>query len=171
MSLVQQFDVDKNITLGTLGASTAIFGASEIDGSRENGFRIAKSRITMTMTGKTTAEGPLLIGVCCNVDTVAQLKSILEADPQKPSADTHRGKGTYVRFLGQVGLLTIAIPTTAETNFPSQDNVIEISYGKNGWSIPEGSALQYFAFNLGSALSSGTVFLITAEHFGVWLRD
>ncbi len=168
MALVQQFDVDLELVLSTLAAGAIIRVASSIDSTRENGFRITKSRITVGMTGKTTAEGPLLFGVDCNFDNSAQVTAALNANPQKPSDDDSRGTGSYIRFLGMIGLVPTVFPASDE----GVGQVFEISYGKNGWSIPEGSALNYWVRNNdNSALTAGTILQFSAEHFGVWLRD
>lgn len=168
MALVQQFDQDLSLVLSTLGAGSAILQPSKIDSGRENGFRVTKTKALITMTGKTTAEGPILIGVCANIPLASQLATLLANDAQSKSELNPRAPNWYVRFLAIVGL----VPTV----FPSSDEGIgkmfEWSYGKNGWSIPEGSNLDFFAFNMdSSALTTGTAFNIAAEHFGVYLRD
>ncbi len=166
MALVQLFDIDGNITLGALGGNDAILGVTKIDASKRQGFRIVKSDWFLTLTGKTTAEGPIMIGVCCNMNA-AEVEAAIEADPQGRTDDETRGKGTFIKLLMVLGLLDTAFPT------PDGGRVFhrEVKYGKNGWSIPEGKTLSLFAYNSGSALTSGTVVLFSAEHFGVYLRD
>ncbi len=169
MALVQQFDIDLPLPVGALAAGAAVIANSRIDAARENGFRIVKSQLFLTLTGKTTAEGPIAFGVAMNVPNAAAITAILDADPSDSKADISRGEGVFVKILGVLGLL--------ETSFPpiSRDGpgwMMEISYGKNGWSIPEGRGLVYWARNNdGSALTTGTILTFSAEHFGVWLRD
>ncbi len=168
MALVQQFDSDLTLTLSTLGAASVISVDSSIDGSRLQGFRVTKSRIFITMSGKTTAEGPIALGVALNFESVAAIKAALESDPTGQQSDDDRGKGTFIRMLDTVGLVPTVFPSSDE----GTGKMYEISYGKNGWSIPEGRSMRFYAHNLfGSALTTGTQFQITAEHFGVWLRD
>ncbi len=167
IALVQQFDLDVLLTLGTLGANTVIVASSQIDSGRENGIRVTKSRLWWELTGKTTAEGPIVFGVAANFADAAAIKVAIEADVQSSVANDLRGDGTFLKILGAVGLAPSAFPNNDMGIRP----MFEISYGKNGWSIPEGQSLVYWAFNAGSALTTGTVFIITAEHFGVWLRD
>ncbi len=127
-----------------------------------------KSRITVTVTGKTTAEGPIQFGVECNFADAVAVQAVLDADPQKRTDDNARGAGTFLMILDKVGLVPTVMPASDE----GFGKVYEISYGKNGWSIPEGSALNYWAKNNdSSALTTGTAFQIDAEHFGVWLND
>ncbi len=168
MSLVQQFDIDLSVALSTLGAGVAIAADTKIDASRENGFRLVKSDVHMTMSGKTTAEGPLVVGLAGNFASLQEVTDVLDNDPQSRNADMKRGKGTFLKILGTIGL----VPTT----IPSSDTGVgihfEISYGKNGWSIPEGQKVFFWVRNNdSSALTTGTVVQFTAEHFGVWLND
>ncbi len=168
MALVQQFDSDTSLTLGTLGAATAIVTNSRIDGNRRQGYRAVKSRIHVTVSGKTTAEGPIAFGVMANIDNASDLAEILVSDPQGKTAKTERAKGVFIKILGVIGL----VPTTIPSSDLGVGMLYEFTYGKNGWSIPEGRALSYFAFNLdGSPLTTGTILQFTAEHFGVWLND
>ncbi len=167
MVLVQQFDADLLLTLGALAASTTITVNSSIDASRLQGFRVVKSELKVTMTGKTTAEGPITFGVAANFESAAEINAALEADPQGRASDDSRGKGTFLMILDSIGL----VPTV----FPASDEGVgksyTISYGKNGWSIPEGRNLQFWARNQGANLSSGTLLIFVATHFGVWLND
>ncbi len=168
MPLEQEFDSDTSLTLSTLGAAAAIVTNSRIDGTRRQGFRIVKSKLIVTVSGKTTAEGPIAYGVMANIDNAADLAAILTADPQGKTAKTERVKGQFVKLLGVIGL----VPTTIPSSDEGTGKMHEFTYGKNGWSIPEGRALSYWAFNKdGSALTAGTILNFTAEHFGVWLND
>ncbi len=167
----QQFDHDQNITLGALVAATAIFGASKIDATREQGFRLIMSRISMALLGKTTGQGPIMFGICCNVPSVGNLKEYIENDPQGASSKTEKAKNWFVKVLGQIPLAAIEDGNAGNGWTMLKQSVVEVKYGKNGWSIPEGSALQYFAYNMGSTLTTGAVITIAAEHFGVWLKD
>ncbi len=165
----QQFDHDSNITFGALVAATVAFGNSKMDAARAQGFRLIMSRITAKLTGKTTAEGPLMFGICCNVPTVAELKAYLENDPQGISSDDAKGKNWFVKILGQIPLAAVS---DSDVGFRLLEaDIVEVKYGKNGWSIPEGSFFNYFVYNMGSTLTTGGVITIAAEHFGVWLKD
>ncbi len=167
MALVQQFDQDFNLALGALAANDATLINGRIDGAREQGFRLVTTDLQIQLTGKTTAEGPIVYGVCCNMNA-AEVEAAIEADPQISTADDARGKGTYIKILGMLGLLQTAFPQSGDNT----ERRHHISYGKNGWSIPEGQAWSVWAYNQGSgALTSGTTMLMAAEHFGVWLRD
>lgn len=167
IALKQQFDEDNAITLGTLGAGLAILGTGVIDNTRLNGFRLTKSRIGVTLSGKTTAEGPIAYGVSCNVSAV-ELAAILQADPQSRTKDDDRGDGAFVYTMGVIGELTTAFPGATPDGPPV---MVSIPYGKNGWSVIEGDTWALWAFNMGAQLTTGTVIKFFAEHYGVWLRD
>ncbi len=166
--LVPQYDHDTQLTLGTLGGNDLIAQPSKIDQSRTRGFRVTKSRIFAEMIGKTTAEGPLMFGIAANA-SAAEIEAIIEADPQNPHDDDSRGKGVFIKLLRLIGQDELQIPLASA---PGQLMEFELSYGKNGWSIPQGEALSYWAYNMqAGALTTGTIFNIAAEHLGVWLRD
>ncbi len=164
--LDQQFDIGISLDLGTLGVADVITAESSIDGSRKQGFRVTKSKILLEMSGKTAGEGPILFGVAANFPGAPEVELALEADPQgRNEQDSARGKGTFLKVLALFMSVPINIPTTRPQMF-------EFSYGKNGWSVPEAEKLVYWARNQDtSALTTGTRISISAEHFGVWLRD
>ncbi len=171
MSLVQQFDNDEVLTLSTLAGNDLISADTLIDGSRSQGFRIVKSNFFFNVTGKTQAEGPVMVGVAANLGS-AKLELIIENDPQSVNEqDEDRGRGVFIMPLFMLGLLTTSLPAGAAGG-PQTGLPVDVSYGKNGWSIPEGEALFIWAYNMQSgALTTGTVISWFAEHFGVWLRD
>lgn len=157
-----QYDNDILWHLDTLAANDVTMQASSIDASRSQGFRVAKSRIFATFTGKTAAEGPLVWGVAANLDAT-QLEQILEADPQDKMAETRRADGMYFKTLG-------IIQSGDTSGFLTPDGqAVEVT---PNWSIPEGEGLFYWVYNQGGAsLTTGTYISIFAEHYGVWLRD
>ncbi len=167
MALEQVFDDDGVLTLATLGANTAILSTSKIDSGRLQGMRVVESELSYDVVGKTATEGPIVIGVCCNM-TATEVANALVADPGDKNRDTNRGKGTYIKVLGMIGRSVTGIPGATPDALLA---MMKISYGKNGWSVPEGKNLALFAYNMGAALTTGTVLNWFASHFGVWLRD
>ncbi len=155
------------MSIGALGSLAATKIGSKI-GVRKQGFRVVKSDIHFMMGGKTTDEGPIMIGVACNADST-EVEEILEADPQAPSDNDERGMGVFVKPLFMITKNELELPLASA---PSERLRFVFSYGKNGWSIPEDQELSYWAYNMDdAALTSGTSFRIFGEHFGVWLRD
>ncbi len=163
-----QYDDNVTLTLSTLGATTVIATNSKIDSSRASGFRIIKSKIFAQFTGKTAAEGPVMFGVAIGY-TAAEVEAILEQDPQSRVAAIEKGKG-YIEPIGMVPLEAVAGPVTGPTGGSgAHAGMFETT---PNWSCPEGASLSYWAYNMGSgALTTGTLFRVFAQHYGVWLRD
>ncbi len=167
MSLVQLFDNNLTLTVGALASLDVISANGKIDGSRNQGFRVVKSEIFCVMEDKTVLEGPLVVGVACNA-VAAEIEKAIEVDPQSPSDDDERGTGVFIMPIWMIGEQTIDIPLQANGRILEKT----ISYGKNGWSIPESEAWSVWCYNRsGAALTTGTLFKFFVSHFGVWLRD
>ncbi len=167
--VIIQYDHDNSFPLSTLGANTAILGATKIDSTRLNGFRIAKVRITAAITGKTTAEGPIAWGLCCNL-TAARLKAIIEADPQASTEDDEHGSGEWLMHMGMMTLATTAGPLTGGLGGPNV--AAQHEEHKINWSVIAGKSFDLWAYNMsGSPLTTGAIIQSFQEIFGVWLRD
>ncbi len=165
------YDQDLSLGLGTLAAVDAIAQAGKIDASRLNGFRIAMLRIVATVTGKTTAEGPLIWGIACNMDA-AEIEAALEADPQSSADDDERGVGQWLKILGMIPLETTFGALTGGPGGPSAGSAVATPMDvKVNWSVLEGKEFVIWAYNQGAALTSGTIITCAIEYFGVWLRD
>ncbi len=153
---------DVTITLSTLGAAAAIVAQSRIDAARLHGFRVLKTEYFIEATGKTSGEGPIMIGLAVDV-TATGVKNAIESDPQSTGDE-----------VGQAEALTPVWPLKmlpkAFTNGDIGEYVSMRSVNP-GWSVPEGLGMQWWAFNMGASLTTGTVIRIFAKHFGVWLRD
>ncbi len=161
------YDPSVTITLGTLAAAAAITANSKIDGSRLNGFRVLKSELWIGASGKTTGEGPVVIGLAFDADA-ANVALAMAADPQADGRQTgDKVANTEAKF----PVFPIAMIGKAETKIGIESVTMKHTL-KPQWSAPEGSGLQYFAFNADTgALTTGTVVEIFAKHFGVWLND
>ncbi len=159
-------DSNVQFNLGTLATVTAIKGQSKIDASRENGLRLKKMWSAMDIRGKTGAqdEGPIIMGICVD-STITEIAEFFSSDPQKyndPDLSEKSNRKVFpIWFIPQ---LVTAI----------NDNVGAVLFRNMripSWTIPEGSALEYFAFNAGAALTSGAQVSITSVFVGEWLRD
>ncbi len=170
MSLIQQFDNDGTLNLGALASLDAVLVNTKIDGSRGAGFRVVQSNFWFAMNNKTTDEGPIMIGISASM-VAGEIEAAIEADPQDPTSDDARGKGTFIKPLFMIGKDELKIPIATDGDERSW-KPHKISYGKNGWSIREEKALSVWGYNMdGAALTTGIVIEFFAEHFGVWLRD
>ncbi len=164
--LRQQFDEHAVLTLGALALHDAISVNSKIDATREQGFRIVKSVYHISLRDKTTQQGPIMFGVGLNTDA-AGVEAALEADPQNRTDEISHPDGVFIKPITQVSRIMANSNSTGPL-----DPGIEVSYGKNGWSVIEGEKMMFWAYNMGDAtLTTGTVFDIFVEHFGVWLND
>ena len=154
------------ITLSTLGALTAITGSGKIDASRLQGARLKKMRANISFVGKTTGEGPLLVGYTIEA-TTSETSAALAADPQFNADPT----GIQNKFK-VVPLWVIPKNGTASENIVSTDQMrlhdMDIPYRD----IIEGSQLNWFVFNQDSgALTGGTIVDISVVTVAEWMRD
>ncbi len=159
--LRQQFEDDFVLNLLTLAAGDVTAGTFKIDGSRGQGFRVAKSMLHVHLIGKTATEGPITFGVAFNM-TAAAIEAAIEADPQASIEDNSRGEGTYIMPLGMITLADTEGRLSPRAGYVISPN----------WSIIEGQNYQFWAFNMsGGALTTGAALHVFASHFGVWLCD
>ncbi len=168
---VLQYNKDSTITLLTLAANTAILGPDKIDSSRLQGFHLIWVKIAGFFAGKTTADGPVMYGICCNL-TASELTDILNDDPQSAQVVTKTGPGSWYMPITLIGLDS----TEGDINGDGQSTEIQgtskfTKYPVN-WTIPEGNNFNTFAFNQeGGALATGMTIQTSVQAFGAWLRD
>lgn len=111
-----------------------------------------------------------MFGVSANIDATG-IAAAFADDPQASVDDISRSMKQFLMPLGMIGKDETVIPLG--TNSGRQSWIpFEVSWGKNGWSIPEAQSAGFWAYNMdSSSLTTGTVLEYFAEHFGVWLRD
>ncbi len=168
MHLVISYENNGALVLSTLGSLDVVNADFKIDASRGSGFRIAKTRLAATLKGKTATEGPILWGLACNL-AAAELEEAIEADPQTSVDDEKRGEGTWIKMLGLIGINMTAGALTG--NGGGNDGAASFMDIVINWSVIEGQAFTLWAYNLGAALTTGSIIQFTAENMGVWLRD
>lgn len=168
--VVIQYENDFVLAIGALAANDAVNGQTKIDSTRLNGFRIAKVKIVATLRGKTASEGPLLWGLCCNMNA-AELEAAIEADPQSSVADNDKGEGQWLSILGMIPFGMTAGPLTS-TGGAIAGAAAHMDDHKVNWSVIEGKTFDLFVYNMeGSAVTTGGIIEAAMEIFGVWLRD
>ena len=154
---------DVTVTMGAALTKTAVLGTgSKIDSARENGFRVLRTDYWVDFAGKTSGEGPIMVGasVAQDAPTVAQT---INTDPQDSS--DYGGNAQTKRPVWLLELLE-----QGETGGPSGRN-LKGSF-KPRWSAPEGENFDWWAYNMDTAtLTTGLLVRIFAKHYGVWLRD
>ncbi len=152
---------DTNVALGSLGAGIAVTAASKIDSARLQGFRVLRTEWYMGVTGMTTGEGPLLLGMSVGL-SAAQIQGGIQGDPQRSHDVTESDQAQRPIWPLQVFM----------ANADGDGTIVAQGVIKLGWSVPEGVSLNFFVINFtASALTTGAVVNVIAKHFGVWLRD
>ncbi len=149
------------VPVASLGASTGVIAASQIDAARENGFKIIKS--TAWAWGlNLVSEEFLVVGVAGDTLSLAEIEAKLEADPQSSSQVDNEANSRPVFPLGVVG-------GGLGTGSGSRPQRLK----SFSWTIPEGQALIWWCFNMDNdALAASSQEIeIFAEYQGVWLRD
>ncbi len=162
MAQMRSYD-SVEITLSTLAAGAVLKGALKIDGGREQGVRISKMKAACMISGITTGDGPLVIGLC-NVDlSVAEIAEAFDADPQKE-------------------LDTPASEQVMREIFPIWAQGKQSQQGADIWpyrsirypwkNVIEGNGLAWFVVNHdASALQTGGIVNIESVTIGEWLHD
>ncbi len=154
------------LALGALAADSSTQINSKIDNARENGFRVLRTDYTVGITylpGTHEGDGPFAFGLQVNASN-AELQEIFDADPQSSiNRNLNEESSRPCWLLGVLGP-----PQSASGSAMSMvTGTVNIK-----WSIPEGSNLKWWVYNMTSlAANSGMVLEILAKHYGVWLKD
>ncbi len=149
------------LTAGALASGDFLIAGSKIDASRIQGFRILKTQYFMSMRGATTGQGGLLVGMSHALSN-SELGEMLDANPQRPK-DTAASEQAR-RPAWPLEILM--------ANADGDGRVSAQGEAKIGWSIQEGTGLDWWLMNASnSTLTTGAVIVVIAKHFGVWLKD
>ncbi len=156
---------DLSIDVGALPSKDAIAVSSKIDTARENGFRVMKTEYFIDFEGKTSGEGPLMVGFAAN-HNAGEIEEAIEADPQSShddEANLHAKRPVWP-------LAMIPEASSARSSTGSLEQIMGKFNPK--WTVPEGEGAVWWAYNMdGAILTTGTIINIFAKHYGVWLRD
>lgn len=122
-----------------------------------------KSEITLTVTGMTAGEGPILYGVEVGMNET-ETKGALDSDPQAENdPGSSEAAARPVWPLGQFQEAGVGTQRSFKYTWRGSPK---------GWSVREDQYLNFWAMNLAPAtLTTGTIIYVRAKHFGVWLRD
>ncbi len=158
MSAIQWDELQ--IVLSTLAGGAAVVTASRIDAGRLQGFRVLRTEYFLQIEGMTTGNDAVVVGLAHDL-TQGEIQEAIGADPQRSNDPT-----LSPRAMRPVWPLEI-FAANAQGNILALKGVAKI-----GWSVPEGTLLNWFVVNIGTnALTSGATVNVLAKHFGVWLKD
>lgn len=156
--------------LSTLGAATAILFATRLDAAMLQGIKLRKIKGYLAWSAKTTAEGPLIWGICVGVDA-AEVAEALSADPQR-GADPGASEQSK-RKVFPIGIINRAsVSNDQGSAMAPVDGQKMVDWGVPSWSMLEEEALNLFVFNRGSgALTTGTLIEFGMTVVARWLDD
>ncbi len=160
----------QTITLGALGAGVAILATgNKVISTNERGFRTSKIEYWLiSVDGKTTAEGPIEIGIQVGL-TVGELAQAIAASPTGISASQREEAQRAVWPLGVIGEKMTSVPANGAEVIGDIMNKMTL---KLNWSVKEGQSMTWYAMNRDSgALTTGTVVKIRTKYYGVFLND
>ncbi len=155
--------IDTALGVGALAAGASIVQATKVDANRRQGVWLRKFFGAITMTGKTSGDGPIICGFNANLSAAEQAEAI-NADPQGAQDETeseHAARRYVPLIIFPIG-------------FSSSPDSVHYFRGLKmpNWKIREGEVLNTFVHNLeANALAAGTI----VEFQGVltyrWLND
>ncbi len=155
------------ITLGTLGDVTAIKAAQAV--AITDDFRIIKTLFTAFLTAVTTNEVFGFLLYLVNDDlTAQQISNAIVNDGPINSSDRDKIEAAN-RFVKLMGVS--ATERRSDTVIPilGPENQEMISHTVR-WSFNKGVGWNWAVFNnTGSALTTGGLVKIVAQHYGVWI--
>ncbi len=153
----------KEFAVGALTTLNLITLGTRLDTSKEQGFRISKTRFLISWSAKTTLEGPVVLGASTGMNA-AEVEEAVESDPQAmfdiPGKEQAARPHWPLCIVGAVtevnGVINNGLPFDRKFN----------------WSIREGAGFDLWAYNMSTgSITTGMLFHVFMEHFGVWLRD
>ncbi len=152
--------------LSTLAGVSTITAASRIDGSRQQGCKILKCKAAMFFDGKTTDEGPLIVGIAAV--SSGNISEAFVADPRR-----FEDPGLADDANRKVFPIWSIARRSVQSNSDTDDNMKMLEdIRMPTWTLTEEEALVWFIFNRsGSALTNGTTVRINAVFVTRWERD
>ncbi len=148
-----------SITLGTLAKNTGILSVSP---DLTRGGRMLSYSASGGLNGFTSGEGPLLWGVCSSDLSLAELEAYLELEGPLSPADLVgmevASRGKNIRILGT--LTTQRDWIELMNHKMSGLKFSEAGETTGGWNT--------FVYNLGTALTTGTILEILERVFVAW---
>ncbi len=150
--------------LGALGINTGILIGTKL--ATLERFRMLRSEVFATMTGLTTGEGTgLLFGLADGQFTLVEIEAAIEADgPLGPNDTiTEDIADRPVWFSGAVDR-----ETGTEAVFENDEGG-HMMVLKPRWTFARTKSWNFFVYNLGAAMTTGSQVQFRGKQFGVWV--
>ncbi len=149
------------LTVGTLGANSAVL--VQILPAAEQGRKLVKFKASMQYEGKTTAEGPVRIGVSAGLSNT-EVASSLNAVPTRyedPGASEQANRRVYpIWTANKIG--------TASIN--AIDDYLLLDRGVPSWEIAEEQPFSLWAWT-NDNVTTGMVIIVESTTVFRWMHD
>ncbi len=167
MKLPSRTTENSVITAGALAASGASAVALKIDSTRLQGTIPAQVDWQFSFTGKTAAEGPILVGLAAGLDT-GDLTAWFTSDPQRIK-DPEEAEESQRPVLP---LAVIPAAATASAALALSGDLAIRNARWPGWHIRESVSMVAFLLNMDTeAITSGLVVSLYTNIRGDWIND
>ncbi len=157
------------LTVGALAAQSAASTGTKIDAARLQGVQIKKVKYAVSWTGKTSTEGPIVVGLSKDISNT-ELAEFHTADPQRrndPDESEQAERAVYP--IGVLHEQASAIgPEETSIEFTQLRQLVDFPR----WMVYEGSTISVYAFNEDSnTLTAGMIINFWSWFSGEWLSD
>nr|AGA18261.1 hypothetical protein [uncultured marine virus] len=130
-------------------------------------FRVMKSVVNAVINGLTEGDGEgLIFGIANNDLSNAEIEESIEAEGPLDKNDRIKEERA-TRWVKVLGEFVPDHPTTARRLVGFGDSVGLISKDRWTYNNPEG--WQWFIYNIGGSISTGSLLQLIATHYGVWV--
>ncbi len=164
---VMQYDQELDFALGALAAGDVILQETKIDSSRAAAWFMKWLMWSAFFTGKTTDEGPIVIGFSANMNA-QEVEDWMEADAQSRADNPDKVPAGWIRPLFMIG----KSPTAGSVCLSGTNLVSPMTFLQVNWSILEAQAFSVWARNQdASGLTTGTALVFHNQYAGRWIRD
>lgn len=157
------------LDLVTLAAKDALSVTGKIDGAMEMGFRVIETEIWIDIRDKPVNTGGIIVGMAVDLNS-AEIEATIEADPQSSAPSQMANRSLTAQPVFPLGLISHDA-TFGTVFYDHSRGGGPFKMAPRGWSIPEGSKLNFWAYCLDTTLTGNTMCTFFAKHKGVWLRD
>ncbi len=157
---LDQVQVDHNITMGTLANDTGIVSS---DANITQNYKAVSLHAVIAIRVLDAADGPILYGLCPGEVSLAEIEQYLESAPNSKRDTPEIDQVSIpVQVLGQ--LTAVGIASTLKGNAAEwiKERILLPTFRENqGW--------QFWVYNAGIAMTTGSSVILRGRYFGRWL--